>query len=359
MADKKRTIFLTGSTGLIGSYLLKIFLQNGHRVYALARDKGKVSAEARVRNILKFWDDKLQAGNNLIVFKGDIIKKNLGLNNDVLKKLYQEVEEIYHFAAVINFNWLLWHIRQVNVAGTESVLDLARDCRSKGVLLKVNHISTAYIYGSYTGEFKEADLDVGQKFKTTYEQSKFEAEKAAQKYRDAGLWIDIFRPPIVIGDSKAGKILKFNNIYQLLSLCSHGLFKELPISGAHVRIMPVDYVAQAIYALSLRNKEQNSNFHLFPSEPVSVEKIIGYGCKLLGVPPPKAVALRDFDLKKLTPAQKAILENNILAINFNNKLDSRQTCRLLKNYGVAFPNIDDKILSGALRYFIGANTKVK
>jgi len=351
MADKKRVIFITGATGLLGSYLCKIFLEHGHKVYALARDKANLGADIRVRETLKFWDTKIPSMDNLVVLKGDITKKNLGLDQEMLKKLYAEVEEIYHFAAVINFNWLLLPIRAVNVIGTERVLEFAEECKKQGGLLKVNHISTAYIYGDYQGEFKESDLDLGQKFRTTYEQSKFEAEKSANKYRQKGLWIDIFRPPIVIGHSKTGKVLKFNNIYQLLSLCNLGLFDKLPVKGAFLRIVPVDYIAEAIYLISAHAKEKNKNYHLFPAEPVLVEKIIDYGCKLINVRPPKAVALKDFDLKKLTPAQKAILENNILAINFNNKLNSKETCRLLAGYGLVFPQMNEESLRKIFKYF--------
>ena len=354
MPKEKRTIFLTGATGLLGSYLLKIFLEEGHKVYALARDKGKTSAETRVCSILKFWDTKIPSEKNLIVLKGDITKKNLGLDKNILSKLYQEVEEIYHFAAVINFNWLLLPIRIVNVIGTEKVLDFAIDCQKKGVLLKVNHISTAYIYGDYHGEFREDDLDVGQKFTTTYEQSKFEAEKTANKYRQAGLWIDVYRPPIVIGHSETGKILKFNNIYQLLSLCRLGIFKELPLLDTYIRIVPVDYVVRAIYLISSRAKEKNKNYHPFPHDPVSVEKMMNYGCKMMGVKPPKAVSLQDFNFKQLSPVQKTILQNNVLAINFNNKLNSQKTCHLLKSYNFSFSCMDKERLTKALHYFAAA-----
>ncbi len=176
MADKKRTIFLTGATGLLGSYLMKILLENGHKVYALARDKANLSAEQRVKDVLGFWGAKLPL-KDPVVLKGDITKKRLGLDEETVRKLQDEIEEIYHFAAIINFNWLLSRIRRVNVIGTQSVLDFAQECRIKGALRKVNHISTAYIYGSYQGVFNEDKLDVGQKFNTTYEQTKFEAEK--------------------------------------------------------------------------------------------------------------------------------------------------------------------------------------
>ena len=161
----QKTVFLTGATGLVGSYLLKILLQEGYKVYVLARGKDNKNARDRVTDVLEFWD------------------------KDVLSKTQNPPSPPF-------------------VKGGQGGFS-----EQKGKLKKVNHISTAYICGDYKGAFKEEDLDVGQKFNSTYEQSKFEAEKLVEKYRKGGLWIDVFRPPIIIGESNTGKILQFRNIY--------------------------------------------------------------------------------------------------------------------------------------------------
>jgi len=48
MGITKSTIFLTGATGLLGSYLLKTLLNNNCKVYCLARSKDSRSAKERV-----------------------------------------------------------------------------------------------------------------------------------------------------------------------------------------------------------------------------------------------------------------------------------------------------------------------
>jgi len=351
----KSTVFTTGVTGLLGSYLLKILLSRGHKVYALARDKGPVSAQERVAKVLKFWGDNLSL-NNLKVLKGDIAQKQLGLDNKTWDLLKDEVSEIYHCAAIVNLKWPLEKIRAINVSGTKNVLDLAYARLKENKPVKTNHISTAYIYGDYTDPFKETDLDVGQKFNTTYEQSKFEAEKVASDYREKGLWVDIFRPPIIIGHSQTGKILKFYNIYQLISLCELNIFNALPVQDAYVRLIPIDWVAEAIYTLASQANVINQNYHVFLKQQVAVKSIIDSGCKLLDIPKPKAVSMNAFDLDNFTPSQRVILRNNLMSINLKNQLNSDQTLDLLKRRGMSFGKIDDALLNNIIGYFLKQQT---
>ncbi|HOU36365.1 MAG TPA: SDR family oxidoreductase, partial [Candidatus Omnitrophota bacterium] len=76
----KNAIFLTGATGFLGSYLLKIFLKNDHRVFVLARSKNGINGRTRIVQTLKFWDKTLlKKIHNLTVVEGDIRQKNLAL----------------------------------------------------------------------------------------------------------------------------------------------------------------------------------------------------------------------------------------------------------------------------------------
>ncbi|MFH1441874.1 MAG: SDR family oxidoreductase [Candidatus Omnitrophota bacterium] len=350
----KKTFFLTGATGLLGSYLLRIFLQAGHKVYVTSRSNNKESAEKRIFRVLNFWDRRILKfhQDNLVILEAEITKPYLGLNRKNRKLLAGQIDETFHCAAVTNLNWPLDKIRQVNVLGTKNVLDLALEWKKKGRLLKVNHISTAYIYGDYKGIFKEDDLNVGQHFPTTYQQSKFEAEKVVNKYRRLKLWIDIYRPPIITGHSRTGRILEFKNIYQLLYLCHLEILDSLPVLRFSARLNPVDSVAKAIYLISSNTAERNKNYHLFSGQQVPIKNIISVGARIANFKKPKVISLAKFNLDELTPIQKIILKQNILSIDFNNKLKSDYTCRILQKIGFSFPKINDKLLANSMKYFI-------
>jgi nucleoside-diphosphate-sugar epimerase len=64
----------------------------------------------------------------------------------------------------------------INVEGTREVIGLAREAKSCGRLDRFIHVSTAYVAGKVTGTFRERQLDAGQEFRNTYEQTKWEAE---------------------------------------------------------------------------------------------------------------------------------------------------------------------------------------
>jgi len=408
MKNNKKTVFLTGATGLVGSYLLKILLQEGYKVYVLARSKDNKNARDRVIDVLKFWDkdilsqtrmsqrDSKDNENNppsppfskggqggFVVLEGDITKKNLGLNKQSIDLLKNEVEEIFHCAAVTHFKWPLKDIRQANVEGTKNVLELAVECNKnspptppfnkggqggfseqKGKFKKVNHISTAYVCGDYKGIFKEDDLDVGQGFSTTYEQSKFEAEKLVEKYRKKGLWIDIFRPPLVLGESVTGKTITFQqSVYQLLHMWNLEIFDHFPCKGVSINLVFVDDLCKAIFKISAQTSPlfnspltkgglSGETYHPFHTEAVPLEAILDISSKFLGFKKPELVSRKDFLKKILTPAQKILLQNNILLFNDYVKLNSIMTNNALKKYRFEFSDFNRDSFLNLLKYCI-------
>jgi len=347
--NQKRTIFLTGATGLVGSYLLKLLLQHGHKVYCLARSKDNKSAKQRVVDILNFWDKKVypKYRRKLIVLEGDIAKKDLGLSKKNGDKLANNVEEIFHSAAITDIGWPLNKIRKVNVGGTKKVLDFALGCKN---LVKVNHISTAYVCGDYKGTFRETDLDVGQNFNTTYEQSKFEAEKLVRTYRKK-LSIDIYRPSVVIGESKTGKINEFRNIYQFLHLCSLEIFDSFPILNGRVSIVFIDDCARALYTISQESDGSNKTYNIFPNADVPLERILSIFCRLRKIRKPRLVTIPKFGLNRISPTQRIIVKRNILALNTEVKLDTEKTFLVLSKSHFRYTLPNKRNLKKILTYF--------
>lgn len=359
---KKKTIFLTGATGLVGSYLLKILLREGHKVYVLARSTHNQTAEERVDNVLTFWNGKLQTRNlnNLIVIEGDVTKKSLGLAKKDLFFLVKNVEEVFHCAAVTDFNWPISKIRKVNTLGTTNILAFCVQGRGCGILKKANYLSTVFICGNYKGIFKENNLDLGQEFNTSYEQSKFEAERIIERYRKDGLWVDIFRPSLVIGESKTGKIFLFRQIfYQVLRIWKTEIFRYFPGKGFFINIVFVDELCESIVKIAFNTNRRNQNYHTFPNKSFSLENILNISSQIVGFRKPILISLKKFLKNSLTPTQFYLLKNNIFSFNTSAVLDSKWTNYHLEKLGFKF-SVPSKInLTRIVQYAKSKNLKRK
>jgi len=349
----KSTIFITGATGLLGSYLLKILLQNGHKVYALSRSKDKQNARNRVIDILNFWDKKVypKYSRNLKVIEGDMSEEKLGLNQKTEDLLKNDVEEIFHCSAITDFSWPLDKIRSINVDGTRNILNFALNCRN---LKKINHISTIYVCGDYRGIFKETNFNMGQNFNTTYEQSKFESEGVVEEYRRKGLWIDVFRPPIIIGESTTGKVLSFDRaLYQAVRLWNMEVFDYYPTKdNFKLNIVFVDELCEGILLISRKDFGRNKNYHPFNTQTVTPYYIADLTCKYLGNKLPEFIPYDDYIKRESTPSQLRLLKSNLLFLDRNAILDSSETVGLLAENGLQLACINEKLFQKLLDFAV-------
>jgi thioester reductase-like protein len=246
----KSPVFLTGATGFLGMEVLARLLEASDRtVVALVRAADDAGAEDRLYTVLaQLYRDPSQYRERLRAVAGDVTSPGLGLDPAVRTSLAEEVGAVMHCAASIAFDLPLDEARSINVEGTREVIGFARECKALGRLERFVHVSTAYVSGKYEGTFRERQLDAGQEFRNTYEQTKWEAEHIVREALD--LSPCIARPSIVMGESDTGWTPAFNVLYWPLRAFSRGLFDEIPgLPSAHVDIVPVDFVADALVRL--------------------------------------------------------------------------------------------------------------
>jgi nucleoside-diphosphate-sugar epimerase len=141
--------------------------------------------------------------------------------------------------------------------------------RSVDGLRRLSYISTAYVAGDHRERFGEDQLDAGQGFRNPYEQSKFEAEGLVREHCDR-LPIQIFRPSIVVGEADTGWTPAFNVIYGPLKAFARGAYKALPARrSSPVDVVPVSYVADAIFELSGREAPSGATYNLAAGDSAS------------------------------------------------------------------------------------------
>ena len=246
----KPPVFLTGATGFLGMEVLARLVEAGDRqVVALVRPGAEATAAERLDAVLaQLWRDPEPYRDRVRAVAGDVTRPGLGIEPEQRAALAEEIGAVLHCAASISFDLPLDEARAINVEGTREVIGFARECKTLGRLERFLHVSTAYVSGKHGGTFSEGELDAGQDFRNTYEQTKWEAEHIVLEADD--LAPAIARPSIVMGESDTGWTPAFNVLYWPLRAFSRGLFDTVPaLAHGRVDVVPVDYVADGIVHL--------------------------------------------------------------------------------------------------------------
>lgn len=305
-------VLITGSTGSIGFNLLRKLLENTEdNFYLLIRANKNNTAEERIINLLEEkYDEKTVNNymNRIQVVSGSLTEENFGLDEKLLDSLAENINYIYHSAASISFTLPLEEARKINVKGTENVLHFAEKCFEYGSLIQFYHISTSYVLGDSKEVFYENQLDIGQQFNNTYEETKFETETLVHKYIDNKFPITIFRPSIVGSDYNTGEITKSNILFDFMKRVCQGRLKEVICDeDSSLNIIPMDFVIDAIYEIT-RNKEcLGKTYHLANNYNIKVRDFAKYICKASKAELPKFIPLKEKDnadrfiVMRLTP----------------------------------------------------------
>jgi nucleoside-diphosphate-sugar epimerase len=216
--------------------------------------------------------------------------------------LVDRVDRVVHAAATTRMNLPLADARRVNVDGTATVLQFCRALRARGRSGRLDYVGTAYVAGDRRGLAYEDELDVGQEFRNSYEQSKCEAEALCRR-ASADLPITIYRPSIIVGDSGTGETTDYKGLYILLAQFVRFYdrwrsvlprFVPLPLNpSCSLDLVPVDWVAHAIIELAERRDAPGRCYHLAAGpEATTIERIVGLTCAHFDVPHPRYVSGR-------------------------------------------------------------------
>jgi thioester reductase-like protein len=308
-------VFLTGATGFVGMEVLARYLERGSRpVTCLVRADSDEAARARLDAIL---DGLIANGAELFehrveAVRGEMTEEGLGLSQATRERLADEVDTIIHCAASVSFDLPLEEARAINVGGTRRMIDFAKLVQGRGGLKKYSQVSTAYVAGTYEGRFTEDDLDVGQGFRNSYEQSKFESEQLVRTEGKDLPWM-ILRPSIIVGDRASGWTSAFNVMYWPLRALSTGLFKAVPaMPESPLDIVSIDYVADAIIELSDGPAEPQQTFHLTAgTDASSWGEIVSMASRYFRRPEPKAVPPSEFVADHTTLSDMAVAASRI------------------------------------------------
>jgi len=252
---------VTGATGFLGREIVLHLLKNEPSTNLTLLIRGKDDADAKRRGeklVTELGGPRASdARKRVTVVRGDIEQDRLGMSERTWVEVASNTSAVIHGAASVSFTLPIDEARNVNLEGTRRILDLAKKANAR-----VDYVGTAYVAGDRKGIAYEDELDVGQPFRNTYEQTKMEAEKLVRE-RAKDQPIAMFRPSIIVGDSKTGRTASFKVLYWPLKLYAQGFARFVPgRRSTPVDVVPSDYVVDAIMAIRKRQDSLGRCYNL-------------------------------------------------------------------------------------------------
>jgi fatty acid CoA ligase FadD9 len=351
-----RSVLLTGATGFLGRGLLEaLMLGTDASITCLVRARSLAQAEQRLREHLAdagvAWSDEWRARVRVVI--GELGSPSLGLDAAQWTQLAGSIDAIMHAGAAVNWLMQYGQLRAANVLGTVELMRLAATTQRKAFHF-VSTISAAAIAGDEHTLLPEAQALSG----SGYGASKWVAEVLVRRAAALGLPVAIYRPGMISGHSTRGVANPGDFGSRYLQGCTQlGLHLEL---DAKLDMTPVDFVSEAIVALSRRSDAIGQTYHLVNLEQSPSYRALGEAMRRIGV------AVRPASYATFRAALVAVGKARGLAGNALLPLlsyfpaeqwaldmgpwPSARTRAQLHSLGLRCPPVDDALLAAYLRW---------
>ena len=258
-------IFLTGSTGYLGSYLTAGLLRGYEDgLNLLVRANSGEEARQRLWQSLQLhlefpeFHEYLETRARIVL--GDLTTERFGLAEEDYRSLVDSTDSVIHCAASLNRKSEKQCLN-VNLRGSLEVIQLARRAQDRRGLRRYSHVSTVAVAGHRQDEVVQEDraIDWGRSDYDPYARTKkFTEHMVNQLLPDVPR--TIFRPAIVLGDSRRPETTQFDMAQAFSVLASLPVLPLRP--DDKIDIVPANYVANAIVAIHQKEKPAHGIYHL-------------------------------------------------------------------------------------------------
>ncbi len=333
-------VLLTGFPGFLSDHLLReLATRTEGELHLLCLPSMVKRGERRLSAL---QEEHQELKGRWQIHGGDITRRHLGLAEKVYGELKKKIGVVWHLAAIYDLAVGREVAYEVNVGGTQRVLEF---CEAAEGLGRLNYVSTCYVSGERRGVILEEELDRGQGHKNAYEETKFWAEVEVQRRaEESGIPTAIFRPGITVGHSQTGEVNKYDGPYYVFRLL-HRLPEWMPFPNvgqgdAVVNLVPIDFVARAMGVLGHADGAEGV-FHLADPTPMRAQEIVDAVLKHLGRSPTVGSlpaswverALRNSVVKGWT----GVPVEALAYFNHDARYDTERSQEALERHGVRCP----------------------
>ncbi|CAF0865214.1 unnamed protein product [Rotaria sordida] len=271
------TIFITGTTGFVGSFLLAELLKvypADCKFICLVRCQVSINPLDRIQEnmiFLQLWNEEFR--DRIIALRGDLAQEHFGLDNETYSELANQIDIIFHCGATVNFILPYNKLYSSNVSGTLEVIRLATHTATS---IPVQYISTISVLPSEMKQEVHIDEISPNHLKSGYAQSKWVAEKLIAKANRLGLPVNIYRLGSIWGNTETGACNQ-NDINTLLlaAIMKTGCY---PTTASNIKLngLPANLAAQSIVFLShIQPNIYGKTYNIIQSnEGISFQNII-------------------------------------------------------------------------------------
>jgi len=345
--------FVTGASGFIGRRLVETLLRRGNGMvyYLILADQAPMIERLRQR-----WGD---AADRAVPVIGDLTLPRLGVAEADIARLKGEIDHFFHLAAVYDLKAGADAQEKVNVEGTRHAVAFAEAIEA-GRFHLTSSIAAA---GLYEGVFREDMFEEAEELEHPYYRTKHESEGIVR--RECSRPWRIYRPGIVVGDSRTGEMDKIDGPYYFFKLIQK-LRKLLPpwmpmigLEGGRLNLVPVDFVVAAMDHIAHQPGLDGGCFHLTDPNPLRVGDILNLFARAAHSPEmslrvnalmfafvPQLIKAGLAQLKPVRRIKDQILKDlgmppDIMRfVNYPTRFDCRETLKALRGTDIAVPPLD-------------------
>ena len=352
--------FVTGATGFIGKRLVqKLLLRKGAVVHVLMLlvSLFRPGSEAKLKDLREFCG---VSAARLLPVSGDLKAKKLGVATEQIKLLKGKIDHAYHLAAIYDLGADEASQVEVNVEGTRNTVEFVKAIDAG----HFHHVSSIAAAGLYEGVFREDMFEEAENYDHPYFMTKHVSEKIVRQ--ECKVPWSVYRPAMVVGDSQTGEMDKIDGPYYFFKLIQR-MRQLLPpwmpsigLEGGRINIVPVDFVVDALAAISHQKDITSRCYHLVDPVGYRVGDVLDIFSKAAHAPKmnvfvnaallgfiPRSVTKGLMALAPVRRVRNAVMqdlglpEDMLTFVNYPTRFDCRDAQAALKGSGITCPNLHD------------------